>query len=85
MLKVMARKLELSNTVMTKATEYRRLADIKCSVLLKQYSDSCMCVVCLELASKSVGAQFNKVCVFMCLSYTVIDYGHLSKHCRYCR
>ncbi|XP_065914459.1 origin recognition complex subunit 6-like isoform X2 [Dysidea avara] len=60
-MEVMARKLELSDAVMTKAKEYRRRADIKCSVLLKRYSDSCMCVVCLELASISVGAQFNKV------------------------
>ena len=43
--------------------EYRRLADVKCSVLLKRYSDNCICVVCLHLASKSFGAEFNEICV----------------------
>ena len=45
MLSTMANKLELSDTVVTKATEYRRLADVKCSVLLKGYSDNCICCV----------------------------------------
>ena len=47
--------------------EYRRLADVKCSVLLKQYSDNCICVVCLHLASKSLGTEFNEVFVCVCV------------------
>ena len=67
MLNTMANKLELSDTVVTKAMEYRRLTDVKCSVLLKRYSDNCICVVCLQLASKSLGAEFDEVCVCACV------------------
>ena len=62
MLSTMANKLELSDTVVTKAMEYRRLADVKCSLLLKRYSDNCICGVCLHLASKPLGAEFDEVC-----------------------
>ena len=62
MMKLMAKKLQLPNEVVSKAMEYQRLAAMKCSDLLKQYSDNCICVICLQLAaSHSVGIQFDKV------------------------
>ena len=61
MIKEMAKRLQLPDTVVSKAMEYQRLADIKCSALLKQYSNNCVCVVFLQLASHSIGVQFDKV------------------------
>ena len=62
MIKSMSKRLQLSDTVLSKAMEYQRLASVKCSALLKQCSDNCICVVCLQLASHSVGVQFDKAC-----------------------
>ena len=62
MIKSMSQRLQLSDTVMNKAMEYQRLASVKCSALLKQCSENCVCVVCLQLASHSVGVQFDKAC-----------------------
>ena len=62
MIKLMAKKLHLPTEVVSKAMEYQRLAAVRCSDLLKQYSDNCICVICLQLAANhSVGIQFDKV------------------------
>ena len=62
MIKSLAKKLHLPNEVVSKAMEYQRLATVRCSDLLKQYSDNCICVICLQLAaSHSLGIQFDKV------------------------
>ena len=62
MIKLMAKKLHLPSEVVSKAMEYQRLAAVRCSDLLKQYSENCVCVICLQLAaSHSVGIQFDKV------------------------
>lgn len=60
MMKEMCKRLRLPETVVSKAMEYQRLASVKCSGLLKQYSDNCICVVCLQLASHCVDVQFDK-------------------------
>ena len=62
MIKVISKKLQLPDTVVSKGMEFQRLANVKCSALLKQYSDNCICVVCLQLASHSVDVQFDKAC-----------------------
>ena len=61
MIESMASKLQLPDLVVSKAMEYQRLVSVKCSTLLKQYSDSCISVICLQLASQSMGVQFDKV------------------------
>ena len=50
MIKLMAKKLHLPSEVVSKAMEYQRLAAVRCSDLLKQYSDNCICVICLQFS-----------------------------------
>lgn len=62
MIELMAKKLHLPNEVVSKAMEYQRLAAVRCSDLLKQYSDNCICVIYLQLAANhSLGIRFDKV------------------------
>jgi len=59
---MMARRFQLPSEVVSKAMEYQRLVALKCSVLLKQYSENCIAVICLQLAaSHSMAVQFDKV------------------------
>lgn len=54
-----ARRLRISRAVSGRASEYCRLAEIRCSKCA--VSTSCMALVCIELASVRLGEPFDKV------------------------
>lgn len=54
-----ARRLRISRAVSGRASEYCRLAELKCPG--GSVSTSCMALVCIELAASRLGEAFDKV------------------------
>ena len=57
--KAFSRRLRLPTAVGEKAEEYHRLAEVKCSSMMR--TEPCLTLVCIEIACGKLGEPVDKV------------------------
>ena len=55
------RRFQVPQSVGEQALEYHRLAEVKCSTVVRGLSGSSLALICIELACTQLGEPFDKV------------------------